>query len=164
MENFKVDLTRYAGVWYEVVRSRDIPFEPPGTKNVCAIYRWDGTTFSIQNEAILNGKKIQWTATVEKIKGNTLELTNNGMYKILMLDTENYQWAVVWSGQWLWILSRNLCAPSEIREIYNHLEDWFAFNLNTLIYTEQDDRDISTPLAAIENQPSSPTIKVKLYS
>lgn len=164
MVNFEIDLKRYSGVWYEFARSDGIPFEPRRTKNVRATYVWDGQTFTIQNDAMLDGKQIQWSTTVKSVKGNTLYLENNQMYQILMLDQDNYQWAVVWSGQWLWILSRNPSPPvdSVLQEIYIQLEDQFHIHPRTLIFTEQDQQCAEIE-RVYESSPDVPKFKVIIH-
>lgn len=81
----KLDVVRYAGVWYELARSKDIPFEV-GAQNVRATYTWDGTTFHITNDATVDGKPIQWKASASRIDGNVLTLDNGAAYRILMFD------------------------------------------------------------------------------
>lgn len=142
----RVDLKRYSGLWYEIARSRGIPFEPPGTTDVTAEYVVDKSTgaLSITNRALANGRPVSWSTRVVRVDGPynarlVLEGPRAPMYRILELDFENYQWAVVAGSEsslWVWILSRE---PRMDRKLYlrltSLLEDQHGFDPRTLEIT-----------------------------
>lgn len=158
-----IDLARYAGDWFEVARSRAIPFEPPGVSDVRAHYKWDGRTFSIRNEALIDNRVIEWSTVVTRIENEARTRFQvktqgqSGVYRILMLDMDHYEWAVVGSDDvtnWVWVLCRQQLMP-ETRwlAILRHLEDYFNVDPCTLIYTPHTIKsDKATPLS-IEERP-----------
>ena len=156
-----VDLRRFSGRWFEVARSRGIPFEPDGITDVHALYSWDGRTFGIRNEALLNDRPIYWETHVKRIVNaynsrfvievplppgaRTVAGPREGIYRILMLDMRNYEWAVVASGErdnWIWVLSRErLMTQTRWETIYSVLENHFGVDLRTLEYTTHTRKD-----------------------
>lgn len=143
-----IDLQRFSGCWYEVARTSDVPFEPSDLTDACVTYGWDGTRLTIDGEGQLpSGEQRKWTVQVKNAVNafNTrfvvdLPLIGGGQpYRILMLDTENYQWAVVTAGirdQLLWVLSREQLLDRTLwLGIFDDLELHFAVNLNRLQYT-----------------------------
>ena len=178
-----VDLQRFAGRWYEVERSQGIPFEPDGTTDVRAIYSWDGRTFGIRNEALLNGRPIYWETRVKRIVNaynsrfvievplppgaRTVAGPREGIYRILMLDMRDYQWAVVASGErenWIWVLSRErLMTRQQWDTIHAVLEDHFGVDLRTLVYTahtrkDDDDDDDGDRLVHADTRAPAPVV------
>lgn len=156
-----VDLQRYAGCWYELVRTKDIPFEPPSMTDVRAVYTWDGERFGITNHGFYRGEWRKWSTQVKRITNgwNTrLEIMQPGapvvgIYRILMLDTQDYQWAVVAGGddnRYVWVLARErLQTKRWWAEVFRQLEQDFGINLDTLMHTphtmsEQNDDDTAT--------------------
>lgn len=138
-----VDLSRFAGTWYELARTEGIPFEPPGITDVRAKYTWDGTTFGITNTAVTaDGAPMAWSTRVVRIvnEWNTrFELERRGLYLILMLDTVDYQWAVVSSGddhRWVWVLGREQLLTEDLwRYIFDQLRDYFEVDIERIDYT-----------------------------
>ena len=143
-----VNLHRYAGLWYELARTRDIPFEPVGITDVQANYTWDGTTFGITNTALLpTGKPLSWTTDVTRVlnaSSTRFEIVagpqrTRGLYRILMLDPD-YQWVVVAGGddnRWIWVLAREQTLSSEQwKTLFAHLEDYYNVDLRTIEYTK----------------------------
>lgn len=167
-----ISLERFSGRWYETARTRGIPFEPRGTTDVTATYSWDGRTFGIHNEALLNCQPISWHTKVKRIDNafNTrfiIEVppppgTNlpagEGVYRILMLDTDEYKWAVVASGErdgWVWVLSREqLMTPDRWRNIFDRLEREFGYDPRRLEYT------VHTRQPALPSPPELPDFEV----
>lgn len=124
-----VDLTRYAGVWYEIARYPH-RFEKD-LVGVTATYtlREDGK-IDVLNQGYkgrLDGELSQATAVAKvpdpnepgKLKVFFVPLFGAG-YFILDLDRENYQWALVGSNSmnYLWILSRT---PQMDNSVYEKL-------------------------------------------
>jgi lipocalin len=144
----RVDLGRYSGVWYEIARSRELPFEPPDVTDVRSTYKWDERTFTIANEALRDGVPVRWSATVT---GSFNEFDSSlrvrddktgalAMYRILELDFEHYQWAIVAGakdGCDAWIIART---PSMDDALYLELtlllSDFHAFDPRNLLRTE----------------------------
>lgn len=117
-----VDLDRYLGRWYELVRY-DHGFER-GLERVSADYvrRPDGR-IAVVNQG-WNGqrwKRATGTATVDRPGGGDLTVTFfwpfSGAYRIVALDPD-YRWAVVTgpTDGWLWILHRERTPPAAERE------------------------------------------------
>ena len=144
-----VDLQRYAGCWYELVRTKDIPFEPPSMTDVRAVYTWDGQRFGITNHGFYRGEWRTWQTEVKRITNgwNTrLEILQpgapagmTGIYRILMLDAQDYQWAVVAGGddnRYVWVLGRErLQTKRWWIEVFRRLQQDFGIDLDTLMHT-----------------------------
>lgn len=156
-----IDLARYAGDWFEVARSSNIPFEPPGVTDVRAHYTWDGRTFSIRNEALLNNQVLEWSTVVTRIENDSRTRFQvktqgqSGVYRILMLDMDHYEWAVVGGDEetnWVWVLSRRqLMSETRWLSILRHLEDYFNVDPCTLIYTPHTiQSESATPLRVVD--------------
>jgi len=142
----RVDLERYAGLWYEIARSRDIPFEPEGTHDVRAHYTVVNGQFTIRNECIINGRPVKWTSFVRSKNDDNsrFELDAGGrgpggVYRILELDYENYSWAVVGGDdptRAVWILAREPRMPRELfLRLVRLLEEFHHFDARTLVVT-----------------------------
>ena len=139
-----VDLSRYQGLWYELVRSKGIPFEPPGTTDVTARYSYVDNNFSILNRARIGGQPVQWEAKVERINNqyNSEFTLNSNMgratYRILALG-KDYDWAVVSNGEdnkMVWVLSRTPRRETAFyQELFPMLSDHFGVDPKTLEYT-----------------------------
>ncbi len=125
----KVDLSRYLGKWYEIARL-PTSFEK-NLVNVTATYnlRTDGK-IEVINQGYKNipqGKKsvakgkawIPNKAAPGILKVSFFPLISAD-YKIIELDSENYQYAIVTSNtkKYLWILSRT---PEMDTNLYNQL-------------------------------------------
>lgn len=155
-----VDLGRFSGQWFEVERSQGIPFQPDTLTDVRACYSWDGRRFGIRNEALSqDGRTIRWETHVTRILNaynSRFEIaapgaaTRTGIYRILMLDLQDYQWAVVANGddniggkQWIWVLCRErLMTRLRWEMIHAVLDDHFGVNLRSLQYTPHTRDDL----------------------
>lgn len=159
-----VDLARFAGKWYEVARSRDIWFEPPGTTDVRATYTVNaGGQLDVYNEALLNGRPVSWsTSTVRslnpynssflfKITPPVAQFKSGGPalmgpptpqaeYNILDLDMDAYTWAVVASSgeqPFVWILAREPYLDDALfLELLHRLDAYQGVDPRTLLRTQ----------------------------
>lgn len=111
----KVDLSRYAGRWYEIARYPN-RFERKCDSNVTATYtlRSDGKISVVNTCMTREGKLTQssgWVKVVDQKTGSKLKVTFFwpffGDYWIIDLSP-NYEYAVIGepSRKYLWILSR----------------------------------------------------------
>lgn len=138
-----VDLDRYLGEWYEIVR-KPHSFEK-GMSHVKATYtlRPDGK-IDVRNEGIKNGKP-----KVAKGKARTTDVPGQlkvtffifpAEYNILELGPD-YSYSVVGGSNdgYLWILSRTPTMEPEVLEgIYERLEQR-GYDLSDIILVEQND-------------------------
>lgn len=121
-----VDIKRYLGKWYEIAR---LPhsFEK-GLENVTAEYSLrDDRKVDVTNSGYKNGK-LKIAKGIARIKDQACTgelmvsffLNIEARYKIIHLDKEDYQYAVVTSStkNYLWILCRK---PRMDEKLYNEL-------------------------------------------
>jgi apolipoprotein D and lipocalin family protein len=145
IKNF--DLKRYLGMWYEVARLPQ-SFEN-GLDRVTATYtlQEDGT-IKVLNKGF-NTSKGEWKEANGKayipdtLAGALLKVSFfwifYGEYKVIVLDTVNYSYAMVTSSskKYLWILSRS---PQLEQSIYDELVrkagEW-GFNISELYKVPQ---------------------------
>jgi apolipoprotein D and lipocalin family protein len=141
------EVERYEGKWYEIAR---LPhsFEN-GLSNVTATYTQEDGYIEVINRGY-HDKKEKWKEARAKGKvkgdGNSGDLSVtffwpfSAQYKVIALDQENYQWAVVTShtSKYYWILSRT---PEMDDDLYNDLvkqaEDW-GFETEKLVVVPQE--------------------------
>jgi len=142
----KVDIERYAGVWFEIARF-DHSFEKD-CKNVSATYklRADNKIDVINRCTLMNA------STPKEAKGvaYAVDTTNSklrvsffwpfyGDYWVLMLD-ENYQYALVGapSREYLWILSRTKTIDEKIKELILSKLPELGFDKSKFMWTIQE--------------------------
>lgn len=137
-----VDLERYQGRWYELVR-KPHSFEK-GMSHVVATYtlRPDGK-IDVTNEGIKKGKR-----KVSRGKARTTDIPGQlmvtffifpGEYNILEVAPD-YSYSVVGGGspKYLWVLSRTPSLPKETMDgIFARLRDR-GYDLSDIIIVEQD--------------------------
>ncbi len=143
----KVDLTRYAGRWYEIARLPN-RFQRNCDANTSALYtlRDDGKIMVLNQCETADGKakSTKGTAHVASDQGPNTKLKVTffwpfyGDYWIIDLDPE-YRWAVVSepSRKYLWILSRQ---PKMDETEYNPIVERIkanGFDLSSMIRTKQ---------------------------
>lgn len=137
-----VDLSRYVGEWYEIVR-KPHSFEK-GMTHVKTTYTLlpDGK-IEVRNEGIKNGKhkvargKARTTNTPGQLKVTFFIFP--AQYNIMEL-APNYSYVVVGgsNGNYLWILSRTpQMDPDILNGIYTRLEER-GYDLSDIIIVEQD--------------------------
>jgi lipocalin len=141
-----VDLPRYAGTWYEIARL-DHSFERDLT-HVTATYTLNGNgSVGVLNQGKKDGKTSTANGKARLLDPNQPGVLKvrffgpfGGLYKIIALDAENYQFAMVTSGTrgYLWILSRT---PRMDEALYQSLLDkaraW-KFDVQALVRVAQD--------------------------
>jgi len=128
-----VDLTRYAGKWYEIARYPN-SFERVAVLNTCVESSLDGPERPIRGSA-----RVVDSTTNAKLKV-TFFWPFEGDYWIIDLD-EDYTYAVVGepSRQFLWILSR---APQMDDETYERIIESlpdYGYDPDRLILVPQDE-------------------------
>ena len=137
-----VDLERYQGRWYELVR-KPHTFEK-GMNHVVATYtiRPDGK-ITVTNEGIKNGKPKKATA-----KARTTDTPGQLMVTFFLFPAEynilevapDYSFAVVGGGspKYLWVLSRTPSLPKATMDgIFSRLEKR-GYDLSDIIMVEQN--------------------------
>ena len=141
-----VNIQRYIGTWYEIARLPHT-FEK-GLENVTATYNLQsGGKIEVINSGFKNGEKkvakgVAW-APDKNCTGKLLVSffwLFKSEYKIIRLDEENYNFAVVTSSKmnYLWILSRE---PKISNELYNDLISFVSskgFDVTKLIKVIQN--------------------------
>jgi apolipoprotein D and lipocalin family protein len=144
----KVDLSRYVGLWYQfayfpnnfqskdaVLTTAEYAVSPQGYITV--------TNTEYKDRAGKNlRKKIQGKAFIrDKVSNAKLAVQFfwpfKGDYWIVLLDKENYQWAVVSdpSRKYLWVLTRQ---PGISKELYASLKQQIAkkqIDINKIVLT-----------------------------
>jgi apolipoprotein D and lipocalin family protein len=145
------DVSRYQGKWYEIARL-DHDFER-GLSNVSAVYtlRNDGGIDVLNRGFDKQGNR--W----KEAKGRAYFVNENtvgrlkvsffwpfyGGYNVISLDYENYSYAMVCGSNrsYLWILAREkTLSRSIIDKLVKTAED-LGFNVEGLIFVEQDRSD-----------------------
>ena len=118
----QVDLTRYAGKWYEIA-SYPVWFQRRCAGGTTAEYtpKPDGSIAVVNTCYDKNGKliRVEGSATVVPNSGNAKLKVRffgpfTGDYWIIALDQKAYSWALVGhpSRKYLWVLSRSKDLPS----------------------------------------------------
>jgi apolipoprotein D and lipocalin family protein len=143
----QLDLQRYAGNWYEIVRMPH-RFEAH-LQQVTASYTIlpDGK-ISVLNRGydVENGKWSEAEGSAwrpdEQVPGElkvSFFWIFSSLYKVILLDEAEYQWAVVTSTskEYLWVLAREPQMPDEkLQPILDRLAVW-GFDLDKLQYVDQ---------------------------
>lgn len=145
VEPFSAD--KYLGKWYEVARM-NYKFEK-NLNNVTAEYsfREDGK-IKVLNKGY-NFKKEKWQQTTGKAKFvddktiGKLKVSFFGPfyagYNVIAID-EDYKYALV-AGKdlsYLWLLSRDITMPENIKEAYLQKAKELGFNISELVWVEHD--------------------------
>ena len=138
---------KYLGKWYEIARM-DFRFER-NLNNTTANYSLnEDSTIKVDNRGF-NYKTKQWKQAVGKAKfvGDQnvamLKVSFFGPfysgYNVIALDKE-YKYALV-AGKnrsYLWILSREVTIPEEVRQHYLGIAEKLGYKTSELIWTDHD--------------------------
>ena len=138
---------RYLGKWYEVAR-KDFKYER-GLNNTTAEYSLNNDgTIKVDNQGY-NIMKGEWTQAIGKAKfvGEAniamLKVSFFGPfysgYNVIAIDDE-YKYALVAgkSLKYLWILSREVNIPEEIKDKYLKIAEEIGYNIDDLIWVEHN--------------------------
>ena len=148
VENFEVN--RYLGTWYEVARF-DFRFEKD-LDNTSANYTLDKKGNVIVLNSGYNFVKKKWSKAdgLAKFRGDkniaALKVSFFGPfysgYNVIALD-ENYQYALIAgkSLDYLWILSRTIELPDEIKTEYLKIAEDIGYDTSRLIWIKHDKDD-----------------------
>ncbi len=143
------DKERYLGKWYEIARL-DFKFER-NLNNTTADYSLnENGTIKVDNQGYNTVKK-EWTQAIGKAKfvGDDkiamLKVSFFGPfysgYNVVALD-EEYRYALV-AGKnldYLWILSREITIPDEIKARYLKVAEGIGYNTSDLVWVQHDER------------------------
>ncbi len=142
-----VDLSRYAGKWYEIARL-PFRFEEDCAGDVTAQYEQkpDGSIAVVNACRKKDGslKQSKGTARLRDKNGPNSQLKVtffwpfSGDYWILDLD-EEYRWALVGAPnrKYLWVLSRTPQLPTNVYERLLSKAQGFGFDVKSMIRTKQ---------------------------
>lgn len=140
-----VDLTRYAGKWYELARMPN-RFEKKCDRDVTAEYTLDGDTVRVVNSCVKADGETTMSKgrakVFDKATGAKLKVTFfwpfYGDYWILGLDPE-YRWAVVGTPdrKYLWVLSRTPSLPQDEMESILKLVEARGYKRTDAVPTRQ---------------------------
>lgn len=139
------DLGRYLGEWYEIAR---LPtwFEKDMTHVTATYSLKENGGVKVENAGIKNGKpkvaigkaKVAKEATAGYLKV-AFFLSFYADYKIIVLDTANYHYAMVASSDdYLWILCREPVLDKAILDSLVNKAKTLGFDTGKLYYTPQD--------------------------
>lgn len=141
------DKEKYLGKWYEIAR-KDFKYER-NLSNTTAEYSLnDNRTIKVDNRGY-NTKKGEWTQAIGKAKfigeDNIAKLKVSFFgpfysgYNVIAIDDE-YKYALVAgkSLKYLWILSREINIPVEIKDKYLKIAEEIGYNTADLIWVKHD--------------------------
>lgn len=141
------DKERYLGKWFEIAR-KDFKYER-NLSNTTAEYSLnDNGTIRVDNQGY-NTIKGEWTQAIGKAKfvgeENIAKLKVSFFgpfysgYNVIAIDDE-YKYALVIgkSLKYLWILSREIDIPEEIKDKYLKMAEEIGYNTADLIWVEHD--------------------------
>ncbi|MCE5205145.1 MAG: lipocalin family protein [Porphyromonadaceae bacterium] len=138
---------KYLGKWYEIARL-DFKFER-NLNNTTAEYSLnDNGTIKVENKGY-NTKERKWVQATGKAKFVREE--NNAMlkvsffgpfysgYNVIAIDND-YKYALVAGAslKYLWILSREIKIPDDIKEKYLKIAEGIGYNTNNLLWIKHD--------------------------
>jgi apolipoprotein D and lipocalin family protein len=141
------DKERYLGKWYEIAR-KDFKYERDLSNTTAEYSLNDNGTIKIVNQGY-NTKKGEWTQAIGKAKfvgeENIAKLKVSFFgpfysgYNVIAIDDE-YKYALVAgeSLKYLWILSREINIPVEIKDKYLKIAEEIGYNTADLIWVKHD--------------------------
>ena len=141
------DKEKYLGKWYEIAR-KDFKFER-NLSNTTAEYSLnENGTIKVNNQGY-NTIKGEWKQAIGKAKFVGEEKTAMlkvsffgpfySGYNVLAIDDE-YKYALIAgeSTKYLWILSREVNIPEEIKDKYLKIAKEIGYNTDDLVWVEHD--------------------------
>lgn len=141
------DKEKYLGKWYEIAR-KDFKFER-NLSNTTAEYSLnDNGTIKVNNQGY-NTKKGEWVQAIGKAKfvreNNIARLKVSFFgpfysgYNVIAIDDE-YKYALVAgeSLKYLWILSRDIDIPADIKDKYLKIAKEVGYDTSDLIWVNHD--------------------------
>lgn len=141
------DKERYLGKWFEIAR-KDFKYER-NLSNTTAYYSLnDNGTIKVDNQGY-NTIKGEWTQAIGKAKfvgeENIAKLKVSFFgpfysgYNVIAIDDE-YRYALIIgkSLKYLWILSREIDIPEEIKDKYLKMAEEIGYNTADLIWVKHD--------------------------
>lgn len=138
---------RYLGKWYEIAR-KDFKYERDLSNTTAEYSLNDNGTIKVDNQGY-NTKKGEWTQAIGKAKfigeENIAKLKVSFFgpfysgYNVIALDDE-YRYALVAgkSLKYLWILSREINIPVEVKGKYLKIAKEIRYNTTDLIWVKHD--------------------------
>ncbi len=141
------DVQRYLGKWYEIARF-DFRFERNLDHTTATYSLNEDGTIKVDNEGYNYVKKKRSQAIGKaKFRGDNTEAALKvsffgpfyAAYNVIALDSE-YKYALI-AGKnlkYLWILSREKTIPDDIKQAYLKQAGDLGFDLNKLIWVNQD--------------------------
>jgi apolipoprotein D and lipocalin family protein len=141
------DKERYLGKWYEIAR-KDFKYERDLSNTTAEYSLNDNGTIKVVNQGY-NTKKGEWTQAIGKAKfvgeENIAKLKVSFFgpfysgYNVIAIDDE-YKYALVAgeSLKYLWILSREINIPVEIKDKYLKIAEEIGYNTADLIWVKHD--------------------------
>jgi apolipoprotein D and lipocalin family protein len=143
-------INKYLGKWYEIARM-DFKFERD-LNNVTATYSLnDDGSLKVDNRGF-NYKSKEWKQAIGKAKftGDTTEAKLKvsffwpfySGYNVIAVDDE-YKYALV-AGKdldYLWLLSRDITMPEDIKQKYLKVAQGIGYNTSALIWVEHDKKN-----------------------
>jgi apolipoprotein D and lipocalin family protein len=143
------DKERYLGKWYEIAR-KDFKYERDLSNTTAEYSLNDNGTIKVVNQGY-DTIKGEWTQAIGKAKfvGEEniamLKVSFFGPfysgYNVIAIDDE-YKYALVAgkSLKYLWILSRGMDIPVEIKDKYLKIAEDIGYNTTDLIWVKHDNR------------------------
>ena len=141
------DRERYLGKWYEIAR-KDFKYERDLSNTTAEYSLNDNGTIKVDNQGY-NTNKGEWTQAIGKAKFvgdeniGKLKVSFFGPfysgYNVIAIDDE-YRYALVAgkSLKYLWILSREIDIPMEIKDKYLKIAEEIGYNTADLIWVKHD--------------------------
>jgi len=141
------DKERYLGKWYEIAR-KDFKYERDLSNTTAEYSLNDNGTIRVDNQGY-NTKKGEWTQAIGKAKfvgeENIAKLKVSFFgpfysgYNVIAIDDE-YRYALIAgkSLKYLWILSREIIIPVEIKDKYLKIAEEIGYNTADLIWVKHD--------------------------
>lgn len=163
-----LDPAKLSGRWYELLRTRGIPFQPDGMTDVCTEYVWQGRAMEIRNVALFRDKVLDWTATATPTDHTNARFdlrvnvpgapVQQSVYRVLDVAAD-YSWLLVAGAEtsnYVWLLARERVQTQPWwDERLNQLVTQFAVELGDL-RTSIHTRDVPLCVGRPGVEPSKP--------
>jgi apolipoprotein D and lipocalin family protein len=150
LSNYKFDLKRYTGKWYEIARSKDFPME----KGECAIALYDINgkgNVDLINSEVFNGRLNSVRGVGYRTDSPNMLFLNfgyNGDSRYIIVDTDYDNYSVVYSCgeymthklEYVWILSRRRSLDDNtLSKLLLLIKNKFKISDNDLHFTNQNE-------------------------